>query len=89
MKYAKCPGLDSLRLKDRGQYIKNKIDVKNHNAMPMGNDHLMVPDRLLVPKWYTCNHIFSCEVIRDHITQESLQYAFIEFDNVSSFLFHL
>lgn len=30
--------------------------------------------------------IFSCEVIRDHKTEESLQYAFIEFDNVSLYL---
>jgi hypothetical protein len=27
--------------------------------------------------------IFSCEVIRDHKTGESLQYAFIEFEKVS------
>ena len=28
-------------------------------------------------------NIFSCEVIRDHKTKESLQYAFVEFDKVS------
>lgn len=40
-------------------------------------------------KFIICFSIFSCEVIRDQKTGNSLQYAFIEFERVRSFLVHI
>jgi len=38
----------------------------------------------VVFNYYTCFQKTSCEVIRDHKTNDSLQYAFIEFEDTKA-----